>query len=180
MYISRNTNYIQLLLSQDKRTFRTSELAVLWGVQNQNTLLVTTSRLVKRGVLHRLARGLYSTVPSVKLDIFEYGCAVSGSLSYVSAETILSNIGAINQLPTKITLFGKKTKEFSLGDHDFYCRYLRSDYLINRSGIVDNSRYSVASPGRALSDMRHILPGKYIDNPELAKVVEGEDIYVST
>lgn len=176
MYTKRNTNKLKYLSKIDKRIFRASELALLWGISNANTLKITISRSVNRGELFRLKRGLYSTIPATSLDPYEYGCAMAGSLSYVSTETILSQVGAINQLPTKITLLGKKTIEFSLGDKVYYCRYLHPHYLTNRLGIIDGNRYSEATPGRASLDLRHISPNYYLDNPKLAKPLK-EDIY---
>jgi len=169
MYTKRNTNKLKSLFSIDKRIFRASELALLWGITNQNTLKITLARSVKRGVFFRLKRGLYSTVTPSQLDPYEYGCAMSGPLSYVSTETILSQVGAINQLPNKITLFGQKSFEFSLGDQHYLCRYLHPHYLSNRNGVIDSPRSSHATPPRALYDLYHISPKYYVDNPQLIK-----------
>lgn len=179
MYTNRNTNKLKYLSKIDKRIFRLSELALLWNITNPNTLKITISRAVSRGELFRLKRGLYATIPVEMLDPYEYGCAMAGSLSYISAETVLSRIGAINQLPSKITLFGQKTLDFSLGNQDYYCLYLHPHYLSNRQGITDKSRYSMATSGRAMADLHHVSPKYYIDNPQLVETKEGEDIYVS-
>lgn len=180
MYINRNTNKLKHLAKFDKRVFGTSELALLWEITNANTLRVTISRYVRGGGLYRLKRGLYSTVPVSELEPYEYGCAIAGPLSYVSAETVLSRVGAINQLPTAITLFGKKAREFYLGEERYICRYLNPRYLANRLGVEETSRFALARPGRALADLLHVAPRYYVDNPQLVKLEEGEDIYART
>jgi len=180
MYIKRDTNKLKYLSKIDKRVFRASELAVLWGITNANTLRVTISRYARGGGLYRLKRGLYSVVPAQELEPYEYGCAVAGPLAYVSAETVLSQTGAINQLPTAITLFGSKQCEFYLGQERFLCRYLNPKYLANRVGILETGRYALASSGRAMADLLHILPKYYVDNPQLVKAEPGEDIYAPT
>ncbi len=163
----RNTSKLKTLLAHDLRIFRTHDLAVLWDIPKRATLQKTISRYIDRDILHPIYRGLYSTVPLDKLNSYELGCAVSGPYSYVSAETVLENNGAIMQKANKITLFGKKSKEIEIGNRIFLCRYLNSKYLLNRAGIKDKTRFSIASAARALADMRHINPDFFCDNEEV-------------
>lgn len=177
MHSSRNTNQISQLLSQDKRYFYTYELATLWGVTNHNTLYSTIQRYLARGVLHRLGHGVYSSVLPSKLHEFEIGCALSGPLSYVSGETILAIEGAIMQQPTKVTLFGSKTREFVFGGNYYWCRYLNPKYLINRAGIVYLDGYYIATASRAHSDLKHSNPILYLDNPRAITYQSEDDPY---
>jgi|APSaa5957512622_1039677.scaffolds.fasta_scaffold21452_4 hypothetical protein len=180
MHSSRNTNQVSQLLSQDKRYFYTYELATLWGVVNRNTLYSTIQRYLARGILHRLGYGVYSSVDPFKLHEFEVGCALAGPLSYVSGETILSIEGAIMQQPTKITLFGSKAKEFVSGSNYYWCRYLNPKYLLNRMGIRLENGYYLASPTRALSDLKRSNPILYLDNPQAIKYQVEDDPYASS
>ena len=123
MYSIRNTDYLQRLINQKKKIFQSSELALLWGMTNKQTLQMTMYRYQKRGLLFRVAHGLYSVVPIEGLNPFAIGSAVAGALSYVSCESVMFQAGLINQAVRKITLVGKKQKQFSVGDHAFYCRY---------------------------------------------------------
>lgn len=164
MSSSRNTNYLSILSSQSKKIFSVPEIALLWGISNQKTLHTTLYRYKKRQVLYRLATGFYSLVPINKLHPFEIGCSLSGPLSYVSSESILSKEGWINQIPDKITLFGKKRKTFQIGDHSFLCRYLKPSYLVNRFGIIQKAGYSIANPIRALADLKNVNPHFHPDS----------------
>jgi predicted transcriptional regulator of viral defense system len=164
LYIIRNTNRQKQLLQTDQRIFKTSDLAILWDEQNRNTLIKTIQRYIERGILSRIYKGLYSTLPIEDLDKYEVGCAIGGAFSYISAETVLAQKGIIFQDIKKITLFGRREKEITLAGTTYLCRYLNDKYLLNRSGIEDKERYSVATAERALADVRHINSRFFIDN----------------
>lgn len=164
MYRIRNTDKQKLLLQTNQRIFKTSDLALLWGIQNRNTLTKTIQRYIDRGILFRLYKGLYSTLPIKDLNKYEVGCAIGGAFSYISAESILAKEGIIFQDIKKVTLFGKKQKEIKVGDTTYLCRYLNDRFLLNRTGINDNKGYSIATVQRALADLRHINLKFFVDN----------------
>ncbi|MFH2019376.1 MAG: hypothetical protein ABII80_02085 [bacterium] len=163
MYINRKANKIQQLLKHDRRIFRTSDLAVLWEIQNKNTLLTTIKRYIKRKILVRIKKGVYSTVPLEKLEAYELGCALAGPLSYVSTETVLAQQGVISQVPRKITLMGKKAGSWVVEGNEYWCRYLAPKHLVDRVGIVETTRYAVATPPRAKKDLRRVNPHVYLE-----------------
>jgi predicted transcriptional regulator of viral defense system len=164
MYRIRNTDKIKILLQREQRVFSTSDLALLWEIDNRNTLIKSIQRYIDRGILFRIYKGLYSTLPLEKLDKYELGCAVSGPFSYVSAESVLEKGGIIMQDINMVTLFGQKAKELKVGKYNFLCRYLSDSYLLNRVGIDDQKGFAIASVERALADLSHINPKYYIDN----------------
>jgi predicted transcriptional regulator of viral defense system len=164
MYMMRNTDKIKILLQRDQRIFTISDLALLWEIDNRNTLRKSIQRYVDREILFRIYKGLYSTLPLGELDKYELGCAVSGAFSYVSGESVLAKEGLIMQDIKKITLFGKKKKEVEIGGNVYLCRYLNDKYLLNRVEIDDQKGYAIASIERALADLRYINPKFFIDN----------------
>ncbi|MBU1200619.1 hypothetical protein KJ953_03790 [Patescibacteria group bacterium] len=166
MYSLRKISKQNALLKQDRRTFRTTDLAILWEINNKNTLLTTIKRYIKSNILYRIHKGLYSTMPLNKLHPYELGCALMGPLSYVSTETILQNHGVIMQNTNKITLLGKKNQEHVINNTTYLCRYLAPKYLINRTGINDQTRYATANQNRALADMEHLNSKYYFDNQQ--------------
>lgn len=177
MYKIRNTDKQKILLQTDQRIFKTSDLALLWDIQNRNTLTKTIQRYIDRGILFRIYKGLYSTLPVEELNKYEVGCAIGGPFSYISAESILAKEGIIFQDIKKVTLFGKKKKEITVGNTTYLCRYLNDKFLLNRSGIKDSKGYSVATVQRALADLRHINPKFFVDND--LSIDEGEVINLS-
>ena len=164
MYRTRNTKATKVLLEQNKKIFRTADLAVLWEIENKNTLWTMIKRYVQRQILYRIHRGLYSITPLEKLHKYELGCAVVGPFSYVSAETVLQNAGVIMQNVSVVTLMGKKTKKIIIQGTEYWSRRLNAKYLLNRAGIVENERFAVASLERAVVDMQHFNPKYYFDN----------------
>lgn len=50
--------------------FRADDLANLWQITNKNTLHTTLSRYVKKGLLFRIWKGLYSVRPVADIDPF--------------------------------------------------------------------------------------------------------------
>ncbi len=164
MSVTRNTTKQKILLQTDQRIFTTSDLALLWEISNRNSLLKTIERYVQKGILFRIYKGLYSTLPLKNLNVYEIGCAIGGSFSYISTETILAKNGIILQDIKKITLFGRKQKEIVVGETTYLCRYLNNQYLLNRAGITDEKGYAIASVERALADIRHINPHFFVDN----------------
>lgn len=164
MYSLRKINKQNALLKQDRRIFRTSDLAVLWQIDNKNTLLTTIKRYIKSEILYRIYKGLYSTIPLTNLHPYELGCALAGSLSYVTTETVLKNKGIIMQNTNNITLLGKKNQEYTIGNTTYLCRYLAPKYLVNRAGIKDQTKFAIATLKRAIADIQHLNPKYYLDN----------------
>lgn len=164
MYRNGNKNRISLLNDYERNIFTSNDLGLIWEIKDDNLLWTTLKRYTKAGVLYRLKKGIYSKKPISKLHPYEIGCALSGTLSYISTETVLSVEGFMMQAVNKITLVGRKNLEFSINQTDYVCRYVNSVFLINRIGIRDETHYSVASPERALADMYHLSPRYYIDN----------------
>ncbi len=172
MYKIRNTSKQAILLKQDKKIFSLNDLTVLWGIENRGTLTTTIRRYKERSILYGLKKGLYSVLPIEKLDVYELGCALCGSFSYVSTETVLVNEGIIMQALNAVTLVGQKNMTFTIGDNYYICRYLNPKFLVNRVGIDDTLRYSVATKERAISDMLFFNPKYYFDNKLAVKNID--------
>jgi predicted transcriptional regulator of viral defense system len=164
MYRIRNTKKQNILVQSGQKIFSTDDLALLWDIENRNTLLKTVQRYIDRQILFSIYKGIYSIIPIEKLNPFEIACSIGGPFSYISGETILSMEGYILQDVRKLTLFGKKAKEVTIGDTIFLCRYLNNKFLLNRVGIEDNRGFSIATPQRALADLLYLNPQFHIDN----------------
>jgi len=163
MYSSRNTDYLQMLINVDKRILKSSEIAAIWMISDKNKLHTYLKRYTQSKKLFRLGKGIYSVLPPNKLHSYEIGCSLSGDLAYVSLETVLFNQGKINQAVYKITLVGKKNKEFSFQGQDYICYYAPAHKLVNRQGILETNGYSIANLERAINDMKELKPHYFID-----------------
>ncbi|HIP71370.1 MAG TPA: hypothetical protein EYH05_08255 [Anaerolineae bacterium] len=158
---------ITKLYQQPKTLFHTQDLALLWGIENKNTLYTTISRYVKKGILYRIHKGFYATKPLTELDPVELGIGYLHTFAYLSCETILFRHGIINQPPACITLVSAKSARFTIGQNHYLARQMKAEYLFNPAGIARTPQYQTASVARAVADMLYFNPGYYFDVPNL-------------
>lgn len=152
-------------METNKNVFTTRDLAVLWSIQDKNTLWTAIKRYVASGKLYRIKKGVYSKLPLNKLHDYEVACVLCGPLSYITLETTLSKAGALLQNITSITLAGQKSQTINFGNKVLRCRQMKPEYLVNRAGIDDTETFSQATPERALADLLYYKPKYYLDNP---------------
>ena len=165
MYRIDKSTHIQSLIGTQKDIFTTADLAVLWSIKNKITLWTTVKRYVKSGALYKIQKGLYSKLPIDKLNKKAIGCAVGGPFSYVSMETILQEQGVIMQMGSAITVATSKTKKITINGQNYICRALKPNVLLNRTGIIEQGGFALATKERAFADLTYISPKYYIDNP---------------
>ena len=158
---------ITQLLQQSRTLFRTQDLAILWEIRNKNTLHTTISRYVKKGILNRIHKGFYSTVPFDQIDPIELGISYLHDFSYLSCETILFEHGIINQPANYITLVSSKSTKFNIQQHHYLVRQMKAEYLFNPIGVTKTKRYQIASVERAVADMSYFSPRYHFDAPNL-------------
>jgi len=152
------------LLKSDQKLFHTQDLAVLWGIDNRNTLYTTIKRLVKKGVLIPVTKGLYSTLPIGEIDKFQLGTALIHRFCYVSCETVLEMEGVISQKVYPVTFVSSVSQKIKLGSILFLCRKLKPEVLLDPDGVIQKDGYFIATKERAISDMRYLNPKYYFDN----------------
>lgn len=162
MYI---INKHKVLLSQDRQIYHTTDLALLWGTENGNTLRTTISRYLKSGILTSLHKGLYSTIDPSRLDPLDLARAMIHGTSYISCESILVEGGVIHQELGAMTFVGEKSQNFTLPRQKISVRVrqLAPKYLYNPIGVKDGR----ADLERALADLLHYNPRYHLDSPQL-------------
>lgn len=160
-------NKLNLLLKTPQKLFHTRDLALLWGVENQNTLYNTIRRYVKKGVLVRIQKGFYSKVPLDQVEPVELGIGFLHSFCYLSTETILSQKGVISQSIPYITLVSGKSKKFNIKDNFYISRQMKDEFLFSEPGIIEKNNIKQAILERAVADMRYFSPNYHFDVPNL-------------
>lgn len=160
-------NKLDQLLKSDQKLFHTQDLALLWGMENRNTLYTAIKRLVKKGVLVTVRKGLYSVLPLEKIDNFRLGPALVHRYCYLSTETVLAKEGIISQKVFPITFISSVSKKIKERDTLFVFRRLKSRYLFNPEGIKREGEIFVAGKERAMADLLYFNPKYYFDNPSL-------------
>lgn len=161
---TRRTDYVAILLKEQRQIFHTQDLMVLWSMFNKNTLYTTIKRYLQKGVLYPIQKGLYSTVPIHQLDDWELGSRLLHHYSYISCETILFKEGYTNQPTNATTVISTSNKQFSLADtYTYRSRKLPARFLYNPTGVTLHNTVLVASPERAVADLLYFNPKAYFD-----------------
>lgn len=157
-------NRLSSLLRSDQSLFHTQDLALLWGVENRNTLYTTIKRYVKRGILIPVVKGLYSKIPVNQIDKYVLGTALIHKYCYVSCETVLVKEGVINQDISPITFVSSVSTKITFNGTLFVYRKLKPEILFDPNGVEKREGYYIAQKERAISDMLYFNPRYYFDN----------------
>lgn len=154
--------YTKELLRSKKTVFSVQDMAVLFGVSGQY-LRTVLSRLVSRGELIRIKRGVYS-VKGKEIDYRELAGKMKQP-SYVSMETVLCNAGVVFQdYGNLITSVSNNTFRVDLLGKSFEYYKLKDKALLNPLGIDNKDGFVAASVERAVCDRLYFSPGYYFDN----------------
>jgi len=161
-------NKLNLLLKSGESLFHTQDLALLWGIQNRNTLYVTISRHIKKGILIKVFKGLYSVVELKNIPREVLGSKIINRYSYISCQTIFEWHGVINQVVYPMVFMTSVSRTVFLND-DFYFIYkqLKPEFLNNREGVENKEGYNIATLERAVADVSYLNSKFYFDSPNL-------------
>ena len=162
--IMTQTDKLNLLLKSGQRLFHTQDLALLWEIDNRNTLYTTIKRYLKRGVLIKIIKGFYSTVPIDQVNKFALGSALAHRFCYVSCETVLEMQGIISQKVYPVTFVSSVSQKIEYNNTIFLYRKLKPQRLFNPEGVIKKDGYFMATKKRAISDMLYFNPKYYFDN----------------
>ena len=151
------------LATMGEKVFTVQDVATIWKIKNRQTLRVLLGRYVKRGILYRVWRGLYSVVNPKEINPLLLGIKILHRYAYISCETVLFDGGLINQRPTEITIVSNVSKRFSLLGYQYRSRKMDDGGLYDTTGIILNDGFRIATPERAKRDMTYFNPKKYYD-----------------
>lgn len=149
---------IDKLLKEQRQLFHTNDLALLWAINNRNTLYTTIKRYIQKGILIPIHKGFYSAVPLEKINPLQLGISYLHQYSYVSLEYVLSQNGFIFQPSPYITLVSSVSKKFTIGPYWYWSRRLKDVFLYNQAGIENKDGVALASCERAIADMLYFNP----------------------
>ena len=158
---------IDILLKQNRQLFHTADLALLWKIDNKNTLYTTIKRYVRKGILIPIHKGFYSTVSIDQINPYKIVQGYLQKYCYISCETVLFQHGAIFQKGNYITTVSDISKKITVGNNSFFVRKLKDNYLYNGRGIDNLDGMAVASLERAVADMLYFNPRYYFDNRKI-------------
>jgi predicted transcriptional regulator of viral defense system len=154
-------NLIAKLYQAKNTVFTVKDLAIIWQETDRNNLKAKVAYYVKRGILIRLLRGIFSK--DRNYDPKELATSIYKP-SYISFETVLREAGIIFQHYDTIFVAGPWPKEMNVDKFKFTFRKLKNEVLYNPEGIEKCGNYNIASRERAFLDMIYLFPEYYFDN----------------
>lgn len=160
----RNTDKVARLLRQERKLFHTNDLALVWNIENRNTLYTTIKRYVEKGILQRIHKGFYASVALSQLAPPSLGLGWIHLYGYLSTETVLREKGIILQKIHDITLISSVSATFEIAGFRFRVRKMKDEYLYNATGIDSYQGYQKSSIERAVADLLYFDPAYYFDN----------------
>ena len=152
---------IAKLYQSNKTILTTTDLALVWGENDQVKLKDKISYYVRRGALIRLTRGVFAK--DKNFNTKELATSLY-TPSYISFETVLREAGVIFQHYDTIFVATKWPKTMTVDKCTITFRKLKDTVLFNSAGIVSKDNYSIATPERAFLDMIYLSPNFYFDN----------------
>lgn len=143
---------LKTLRALGKSFYSLADLEKILGLERRS-LLVTLTRLEKRGELARLARGVYQ-LADVPVDVPAIATALYQP-SYVSFEWALAKYGILSQIPYTVTLATpKRPRKILIGESRCEYRRLKESLFFGYSLINDGY---LAEPEKALLDQLYLV-----------------------
>ena len=147
-----NIELLQILRGFNKPYYTVADFEKVLNL-NRDSLYVLFNRLVKKGVLIRLKRGIYKPeFESLELE------KIANELyypSYLSFESALSRFGILNQIPYTLTFATNRiSKKLNLASREIEYRQLRYDLFF---GYFLKDGIYIAEPEKAILDQLYII-----------------------
>ncbi len=158
---------ITKLISSGRDILTTQDIALIWQINNPNTLYTTLKRYTQKGILFRIRKGVYSVKPLDKLSLFEVASTLIKGYNYLSCKTVLQKEGIIFQTSNQLTFISNKRSQFPLDNYIINVRQMKDEFLFNTTGISRNKNsLLIADKERAVADLLYFNKNYYFDNPK--------------
>ena len=155
--------YLKKLVKTNKTVFSVVDLQQLFSLNDENYTRVVISRMVKKGELKRIYRGIYAY--KAEYNYWELANKIK-TPSYVSLESVLVEAGVVFQDYGQIIFsVSNNTVVKTAPERDFHYQQIKTEILSNPQGI-EFGQVMQASPERAICDRLYLTPGYYFDNLE--------------
>ena len=136
---------------RQKKTFRPSDFETLLAAPAA-TVRVQLSRLVSRGVITRISKGVYAN-PFNPPTIDEVSMVLK-TPAYLSLETALARHGVLSQSPVAVTLVTTgPPRTFHAMGRAFEYHHIKRQYFV---GFERRNSVALACPEKALADLAYL------------------------
>lgn len=155
--------YIDKILNSWKTVFRYSDMEILLGISNRNTLRSIFSRGVDDGIFILLQKWIYGLKKYVRFELW----SKLKTKSYISFETVLKAEWIIFQdYGNQIFLVSDNNLKKTVGNTTFVYHKIKDGILMNPLWLIHKWSYCIASKERALCDRIYLSKNYYFDNLE--------------
>ena len=152
--------YVEILLRSPRTIFSTKDVALMWGVEAENTVRVRLNSYVKSGKLIRIYRGIYAK--DKNYNRFELATRIY-TPSYISFETVLTREELIFNT-TVIFVATYVTRDIEVADQRISFVRMKDYVLSNTTGIEHKNGIAMATKERAFLDRIYISKDYHFDN----------------
>ena len=150
-----------LLVKSGKKLFNVDDLVAIWSETDRRDALESIKGYVNRGKVFSLYKGIYSLEEDYNTLQLGQKLFTPSYISYYSALTIH---GIIFQKYQDTHLFAETSKKILIDSNNYIYHKVKIDILLNRTGLVINNHYTIASKERAICDSLYINKGIAFDN----------------
>ncbi len=153
---------IILNLYKEKRTlFRFTDIAMLTGISDFNSLSRRLNYYVRTGKLLNPRKGIYA---KEGYDLLELACSVY-SPSYISLQYVLQGAGVLFQYDTRITSVSYLNRTIEVDGREYQYRKIKDVALVDFKGIIRRENHvNIATPERAFLDLLYLEKEFWFDN----------------
>ena len=149
----KTIDVLRLLQRFNKRIYNFSDLKKLLNAKSDDSLYVKISRLVERGLLKRIKKGVYY-LEGREPDSFEIA-NVLYEPSYLSLETALNYYGILVQTPYIIfSITTKRAKRVIFNNIEYHYLQINRKYF---KGYTKEKNFLIATPEKALVDTLYFM-----------------------
>jgi len=160
MYSSQKEIDILFEIYKDSRTvFRINDIALLIN-SNDRLLYQKLNRLVKKGKLLNIRKGIYAK-EGYKSE--ELACLLY-TPTYISLGYVLQRNGIIFQYDSAITNISYLNREICVNEQSIQYRQMKREILLNTGGIINTDNTNIATVERAFLDTLYLNGFFYFDN----------------
>lgn len=154
-------DYLLSLMRSKQTVFTTKDVCLLWSESDAGFVRKKIYRYLKSGKLYSVRKGIY--VKDKNYEKKELATKIF-TPAYVSFETVLARAGVIFQFYSQIFTASYLNRELVIDGQTYSFKKIKYSILTNRTGIVVEGNYFIASPERAFLDVIYLNKDYYFDS----------------
>jgi len=160
MFGSQKKDIIFIIYSDTRSVFTLTDIAMLTGESNFNSINGKLNYYVRKGKLLRPRKGIYV---KARYSHEELACVLY-TPSYISLEYVLQKAGIVFQYDGRITSISYLSRSVKIENRTYSYRKVKGEILVATEGITQIGNVNIASPERAFLDTLYLNKEYYFDN----------------